>query len=110
MDCKQCGGRMQDLGQYAEQVHWCEPCDLMFDGEFGNWSDEADSHQWETESVHGAHQARRRQVGKTGWRRCGVCSARRQRRMTWDSGGKLQTDLVDATAPNPLPKCEGVRV
>ena len=30
--------------------------------------------------------------------------------MTWDSGGKLQTDLVDATAPSPLPECEGVRV
>ena len=109
MDCKQCGGRMQDLGQYAEQVHWCEPCDLMFDGEFGSWADEADSHQWETEAVHGGIRP-----GGGKWEnrleRCAVCSARRQRRMTWGSGGKLQTDLVDATAPNPLPECEGVRV
>ena len=68
-----------------------------------------DGHQWEPESVHGGI---RPGGGKWSNRleRCAVCSARRQRRMTWDSGGELQNDLIDATAPDPLTQCEGVRV
>ena len=48
-----------------------------------------DGHQWEPESVHGGIRP-----GGDKWEnrleKCAACSVRRQRRMTWDSGGNCR--------------------
>lgn len=38
--------------------------------------------------------------------KCQHCDARQQRRLSWNAEGVLTSDVVDATAPDPLPICK----